>query len=217
MKLWVKQKRPRWSLKVQGLAEALKRGLNEQFWAGHSGGRLAQTGRYGMMRAMSDTEIANEPRRKRRQVIAVAALGIALLGQGLYSFATRPEPYPTVRMPGFGDAPTPSGMFANSGLEVTVRLKDGTELHPNPVDLAGDLRYSAARASLDYAFKPGADGERNPRSTDPEVLDWLSTRTMDLGGQPASEVEFCWRKAVIDITDGTVTRPGECEVATVKL
>ncbi|WP_157180099.1 MULTISPECIES: hypothetical protein [unclassified Rhodococcus (in: high G+C Gram-positive bacteria)] len=168
---------------------------------------------------MPDPAVAkrDDARRKRRQAIAVVAFGAFLLGQGLYSFVTRPEPYPTIRMPGFGDAPTRDGQFAGSGLEITVRFEDGRELHPGPADLASDARYSSARASLDYAFRPSRSGEPNPRSTDPEVVDWLITRTTDLGGRPAHEVEFCWRKAIIDIGDASVTTPDECEIAMVTL
>lgn len=160
---------------------------------------------------------SGEKARKTRQLIFVLILGVLLMLQGLYSFATRPEPYPTIRMPSFGDSPTPSGKFANDGIEISVVLVDGAVLHPSPDELAADVRYSSARETLDHAFRPKGSGERNPRADDPEVVSWLASRVTELSPTPAQEVRFCWRKRVVDISDAAVERIGPCETEVVDI
>lgn len=159
----------------------------------------------------------NHEARKRRELIIVVVVAVALILQGLYSFSTRPEPYPTVRMPGFGDAPKSSGKFANNGVEISVVLANGAVLHPSPDELAGDVRYSSARPTLDYVFRPKANGERNPKADDPEVIAWLSSRVAELSPVPAREVLFCWRKRVVDISDASAELVGPCESENVAL
>ncbi|MFI5435297.1 hypothetical protein ACHMZP_26030 [Rhodococcus baikonurensis] len=157
-------------------------------------------------------------KRSNRRLIAITALAVVLLVQGAYSFGVRPEPYPTIRMPSFGGVPNADGKFSGSGLDITLHYADGSTMSPNPVDLAGDIRYSSARASLDYAFRPSGAGERNTRTADPELVEWLRNRSVEIGsGAIPDSVEFCWRKTIVDITDGTVASTDTCETTRVDL
>lgn len=156
--------------------------------------------------------------RNNRRLIAVAAFGAVLLAQGIYSFGVSPEPYPTIRMPSFGAVPSADGEFVSTGLEITVHYTDGTTVNPNPVDLARDIRYSSARNSLDYAFRPNKAGEENKRASDPELVDWLRDRSVQIGnGSTPDSIEFCWRKTIVNITDGSAVSPGECDTTRVDL
>ncbi|MCD2104985.1 hypothetical protein O4214_20410 [Rhodococcus erythropolis] len=159
-----------------------------------------------------------EAKRSNRRLIAIAALAVVLLAKGAYSFGVRPEPYPTIRMPSFGGVPNSDGRVSGSGLDITLHYTDGTKMSPNPVDLAGDIRYSSARASLDYAFRPSRAGDRNARTADPELVEWLRNRSVEVGsGAIPDSIEFCWRKTIIDITDGTVASTDPCETTRVDL
>ena len=163
---------------------------------------------------MSETEA----KRSNRRLIAIAALTVVLLAQGAYSFGDRPEPYPTIRMPSFGGVPNADGRVSGSGLDITLHYTDGTTMSPNPVDLAGDIRYSSARASLDYAFRSSGAGERNARTADPELVEWLRNRSVEAGsGAIPDSIEFCWRKTIIDITDGNVASTDPRETTRVDL
>lgn len=121
-------------------------------------------------------------------------------------------------MPSFGGVPNADGKFSGSGLDITLHYADGSTMSPNPVDLAGDIRYSSARASLDYAFRPSGAGQRNTRTADPELVEWLRNRSVEIGsGAIPDSVEFCWRKTIVDITDGTVASTDTCETTRVDL
>lgn len=163
------------------------------------------------------TDATASSSRKRKQFAVVAVLITALLLQGLWAFATEPEPYPAVRLPGFGDAPTADGQFADSGLEIEVRYANGLTLRPTPDILASDIRFSSARPTLDEAFRPGPDGAPNPNSSNERVIAWIKKRASLLTSSPPSEVTFCWRTRVINISDATYTYRGECELTKVRM
>lgn len=152
------------------------------------------------------------------RLVAVVALSAVLALQGLWSFATNPEPYPTIRLPGFGSVPNANGDFASTWLDITVTYSDGSTAQPNPVDVADNVRYSSARNTLDYAFRPAKDGRANPRAADPVVVEWLRTRpAISESGQIPEAVTFCWRRATVHISDAEVIKEEPCELAVVKL
>lgn len=159
---------------------------------------------------------ADAPRTRKRITILGALIALLMI-QGLYAFATEPEPYPAIRLPGFGAAPTPDGKFANEGLEITIRYADGTALRPSPDSLASDVRFSSARTTLDRAFRPLQNGTRNPNADKPEVISWLKRQASALNPSSPKEAEFCWRTRVVEIRDGSFEYVGDCKKLVVPL
>lgn len=156
------------------------------------------------------------PARQRRQLITVLIVGVLLLAQGFYAFAVEPEPYPAIRMPGFGAAPSQDGKFTRDGLEILVRYSDGATRKPTPEALVPDVRFSSARATLDKAFRPLANGSANPNADEQQVISWLRQNATSLSGSQPSEVVFCWRKQIVRISDAAVSYPGNCETVRVR-
>lgn len=170
---------------------------------------------------MSKTQIANRSifggRRKRLQFFLVLIVAVTLPAQGAYSFSTENEPYPTIRMPSFGDAPTSSGYFVDDYLDIRVELSDGRTIHPSPDRLASDVRFSSARKILDLAFRPTGDGIPNPNASNPAVVSWLRSHASDLASTSVDKVTFCWRKRSVDIANGEESFIGECELESIQL
>lgn len=167
---------------------------------------------------MQDSELTEARPRARKRLAIVVAFGLFLVLQGVYSFATTPEPYPSVRMPSFGASPNSEGLFPTPSLDITVHYADGFTAQPGPGELSGDIRYSSIRTSLDYAFRPSKSGTPSSRSDDAELRNWLRDNASAI--HPESEpvrVDFCWRASAIDISDGTLVKPDQCELASVEL
>ncbi|WP_146070852.1 hypothetical protein [Arthrobacter sp. B1805] len=136
-----------------------------------------------------------------------------LVAQGLVSFVVEPEPYPTVRMPGFGSAPQADGTWAYTALDVRIHYEDGSSISPHISELLSGIRFSSAKASANFLLGPEASGE-----VDPETRQWLHERAANLndGAEPSS-VQFCWRKTTIDIADASVDTSVPCNTTEVVL
>lgn len=148
----------------------------------------------------------------KRALVLVAFVG-ALVVQAGASFIIEPEPYPAVRMPSFGSAPNKAGIFPTVAATAKITFTDGTTLEPHVSELMNDFRFSAARYSFDYMFKPTSSVE-----PDQEVLDWLAGEARELGGgREPDRIDMCWRKNDLDIRTGTYSRVGECESTVIKL
>ncbi|WP_285240045.1 hypothetical protein [Pseudarthrobacter sp. MEB009] len=145
----------------------------------------------------------------KRRLSALAVFGALLLGQGVYSFAVEPEPYPTVRMPSFGAAPTRAGLFASRMAYVKVTYADGSTVNPRVSEIMDGVRFSAARPTLNYVFKPG-------KPVDDDTRLWLAARAKAVGGgsEPTS-VEVCWQDAAVDVHDARVVNAKPCETTVV--
>lgn len=149
------------------------------------------------------------PKLARRRLTALLAFGGLLLAQGVYSFAVEPEPYPTVRMPSFGAAPTRTGLFPTRIVNIKVSYADGSTSNPRVSELMDGVRFSAARPSLNYAFKPG-------KQIDTETRSWLERRAQALGGGPKpSSVEICWQDAAVNVSDASVVNAKPCDTTVV--
>jgi hypothetical protein len=153
----------------------------------------------------------------RKRAIVVAILAVVLPIQAVYAFAVEPEPYPVIRLPGFGSAPDAGGKFARVGLEISILYSDGKILSPTPHELARPVRFSSARPTLDKAFRPLANGVGNPNASNDQVIAWLRRNASDLESSPPVEAVFCWRKQLVNIVDASVDRQGDCETVKVAL
>lgn len=154
----------------------------------------------------------------RRRLLVAAALALALLVQGAYSFVVVPEPYPAVRMPSFAGAPTPRGLFGTTTLDVTVLYADGSRLTPDVAEFLAPVRPSAARDSADHVFAPGGN-RRSPRPVDdPAVRAFVAERAAALGGgRTPVAVDFCWRAGSVDARTGRYADMPPCDVMRVAL
>lgn len=152
------------------------------------------------------------PKLGRKALIAALFLA-ALVVQAGVSFVLEPEPYPAVKMPSFGDAPNASGIFPTTVASLIVSYKDGTSLTPHVTELFSDFRFSSARYSLDYLFKPGSG-----RPVDAEVLQWLDASARKLApGKLPERIDMCWQKTDLDVRDGTYKSMSPCESVRITL
>ncbi|MBG6184978.1 hypothetical protein IWX65_002956 [Arthrobacter sp. CAN_A214] len=134
-----------------------------------------------------------------------------LVVQGLVSFVVEPEPYPTVRMPGFGSVPKPNGSWAYTSLDVQVQYEDGSTTSPHVSELLEGMRFSSAKASASFLFGPESSGK-----ADDETKTWLLDRAALLqSGETPVSIQFCWRKTTIDIADASVDTSVPCETTEV--
>lgn len=148
----------------------------------------------------------------RRALITVAFLS-ALVVQAGVSFVVEPEPYPAVKMPAFGDAPKPSGLFRTSVASITITYKDGSTLTPPVSELFDDFRFSSARYSLDYVFKPDSG-----RTADAEVIEWLTRNARDLAsGKDPQHIDMCWKVADLNIRSAEYENVSPCTTARIEL
>lgn len=149
------------------------------------------------------------PKLGRRRLAGVVLFGSLLLGQGVYSFAVEPEPYPAVRMPSFGAAPTRDGLFPSRMVSITVTYVDGSVANPRVSELMNGVRFSAARPTLDFAFAPGKTIDQPSRS-------WLQDRARDIGpGSDPESVEICWQNAAVDVRNAHIVNAKPCETTVV--
>lgn len=151
-------------------------------------------------------------RLSKRALTIVAFLG-ALVVQAGVSFALEHEPYPGIRMPSFGSSPNRAGLFSTVVASTKITYADGTILKPHVTELMSDFRFSAARYSFDYMFKPGSSAK-----PDPEVLTWLYSEARELGGGKAPKrIEMCWTKTDLDIRTAAHKETDECESTVIDL
>ena len=148
----------------------------------------------------------------RRALVVVAFLS-ALVVQSGVSFAVEPEPYPAIKMPTFADAPKASGIFPTSVVSLTITYQDGSTITPHVSEVFDEFRFSSARYSLDYLFKPGAD-----RPIDSEVTEWLAANARDLApGKVPDRIDMCWQKADLDIRSAEYENLSPCEAVRIEL
>ncbi len=147
-----------------------------------------------------------------RALTTMAFIGALVIQAGI-SFIVEPEPYPAVRMPSFGSAPNKSNMFPTDVASVKITYSDGTTLEPHVSELLSSFRFSSARYSFDYVFKPGSPG-----TPDQEVITWLAGQARELaGGKNPKQIEMCWYKTELDIRSATYKNIGECDAVVIKL
>lgn len=145
----------------------------------------------------------------KRRLMALAVFGGLLLSQGVYSFAVEPEPYPAVRMPSFGASPTRAGLFPGRMAYVKVTYADGSTVNPRISEIMDGVRFSAARPTLNYVFKPG-------KAVDDQTRLWLKTRAKAVGdGSEPTAVEVCWQDAAVDVHNAQVVGAKPCETTVV--
>lgn len=148
----------------------------------------------------------------KRGLLTIAFVG-ALVVQAGVSFALEDEPYPGIRMPAFGSAPNRAGMFPTVVATAKITYADGTTLEPHVTELMNDFRFSSARYSFDYMFKPDSTVE-----PDSEVLAWLSAGARELGdGKEPERIDLCWTKTDLDIRSASYENASECESTVIDL
>lgn len=143
-----------------------------------------------------------------RPLVAVIAFATLLPAQLGVSLLAGHEPYPTIRMPGFGDAPTAEGFFPTQLTRVSIEYEDGTNLTPHVADLMKDFRYSSSVPSFNYLFKDDSRWE----AARPEVEPWLYSTVHAL--HPTSRpttVSICWYRADVDVWTSEYVNSSECE------
>ncbi|WP_197382506.1 hypothetical protein [Mycolicibacterium mengxianglii] len=130
----------------------------------------------------------------------------ALVVQGYFSFAIKPEPYPSVRMPNFGPAADSNGTFGVTLARAEVVSSDGTAQPISSTELMSEFRFSTARPSYDYMFM-SSDTSR----ITPEVRAWLRKRTEELvkSHRPV-ELKMCWQRSTFSLYDAKITDQGPC-------
>ena len=140
------------------------------------------------------------------RVIAVGMFAIILVGQGVFSFAIKPEPYPSVRMPNFGTAASSDGTFDVPLARAEVVNVDGSIDAISPTALMAEFRFSTARPSFDYLFQ-----RSEPSKITPKVRHWLRERIAEIAAdtQPA-ELRMCWQKSSVSLSDASVVRSEPC-------
>lgn len=161
--------------------------------------------------AAVDPAISSQSRLRVFVILGFCAL---LAVQGVLSFATRPEPYPTIRMPGFAASSIDNERFENvTTVSVTIEYEDGPTINPHPAELMDDFKPSSARPSLDHVFRVDSGA-----SVSPEVTDWLHDRAQDLGdGNTPTHVEFCWQEVAIEIATAESVDEQPCETTRIEL
>lgn len=149
------------------------------------------------------------PKLARRRLAGVILFGGLLFVQGVYSFAVEPEPYPAIRMPSFGAAPTKDGLFPSRMVSIKVTYVDGSTGNPRVSELMNGVRFSAARPTLNFALAPG-------KSIDEPTRSWLRDRAKEVGpGADPANVEICWQDAAVDIRNAHVVNAQPCETTVV--
>jgi hypothetical protein len=119
-------------------------------------------------------------------------------------------------MPGFGTAPNREGIFTMNQETISLGYSDGHVVDVTAQDLMSDFRYSSARPSVNYMFKPKKDG--TPPDVDENVVDWLRLRAQDLGdGSMPQYIEFSWQPIKVDVRDVGITSDGDPQITRIEL
>ncbi|MEX5263389.1 hypothetical protein RF640_05065 [Kocuria sp. CPCC 205231] len=148
-----------------------------------------------------------------RNLIVVALFGLFLVTQLAMSSIVDPEPYPTIRMPGFGAAPDSNGMFDTKAVDISIHYEDGVTINPHVADVMRGFRYSSATHSFNYVFS-----ESEISRVDKEVAEWLAARATDLRPHSSpSYVEICWYSFQLDISTVEEVDATPCELRRVNL
>ena len=163
---------------------------------------------------MGTGAVASETQKRRRNGLTIVVVFLLLLAvQGFYSFRVWPEPYPVIRMPAFAAASSAKGTLPLTFVKGSVHFADGTTQEIDPLAVMETMRFSTARPTLDYAFGPSSS-----RQWSPEVHSWLHDRVEAVTGRTdATEVRFCWQKALVHNDDARVSDQQPCEWTEVPL
>ena len=163
----------------------------------------------------SPTDAGRARSGSRRRLWVLVLTGLLLAAQGAYSLSTRPEPYPTVRMPVFGNAPTEDGLWETESLGVTVGYTDGTTSSAGVRELMGGVRGNWARPTLENAF--WSDGDRPRAVDDPETRAWLTERAREVGdGREPAWLEVARCEVDVDVRTRRETVV-DCETKRIEL
>jgi hypothetical protein len=147
------------------------------------------------------------------RLIVVVAFALLLIGQGYLSFAIRPEPYPSIRMPSFGPAAKDDGTVGVTFAHVEAIGSNGSVRQIPVVELMDDFRFSTARPSFDYIFR-----DSEPSRIPPSVKSWLRERLDKIdSGIDATAVRICWQVSRVRISDSSVASEQPCTWKTVVL
>jgi hypothetical protein len=146
-------------------------------------------------------------------VIVVSTFAVPLIGQGALSFLVEPEPYPTVRMPNFGRAPTPEGRMRVTSARMEAVGADGTTRTVDASALMSTFRFSAARPSYDHLLR-----NAEPSTLSGPAKAWLRARieTLNQGVRPI-EVRMCWQQSEVSVVDGSTVHQQPCTWRTLPL
>lgn len=148
------------------------------------------------------------------RLVTVTVFGALLVVQGFFSFIILPEPYPTIRMPGFGLAATTDGTLPVVIAHAEAIDENGSVQAISPTSLMNQFRFSTARPSYDYLFGTTS----NPALITPEVKEWLRNRIEVVsGGTRAVEVRMCWQKTDVSVFDASLVRQEPCVWRAIKL
>lgn len=146
------------------------------------------------------------------RTVTVVLFVFLLAAQGVYSFAVKPEPYPSIRMPDFGPAAAPDKTFKLPIARAEVVNRDGSSRAVSPYELMADFHFDMARPSYDYLFKSS-----DPSMITPSVKIWLRNRLGEIepGAEP-TELRMCWQPTTISLTDASVVGQEPCAWRVVK-
>ncbi|WP_152609254.1 hypothetical protein [Kocuria rosea] len=142
-----------------------------------------------------------------RNLLVVGIFSFFLMGQLGGSLALNSEPYPLVRMPGFGDAPDKDGKFPVEIASVSLTYDDGTTIHPHVAEFMNNFRYSSSVYSFNYMFK-----DNDNAMIDDEVTSWMYDTAKKL--HPESKptyIDVCWFKAEVNIKSAEYENKTACD------
>lgn len=156
---------------------------------------------------MTTTQSTEKKTGRPWRLIVVAAFLIFLAIQGVVSFKVTPEPYPMIRMPSFGLAASAQGTYPVTFISGEVDFGDGTSADIDPYAIVNTLRFSTARPSLDYVFKPPKGGDVSDH-----LRDWLRGRVESVTGRDdATDLRLCWEDVSVHVEDASISDRQPCE------
>ncbi|WP_382307699.1 hypothetical protein [Herbiconiux sp. UC225_62] len=145
-------------------------------------------------------------RRSRLRLLVVVLFAIFLAAQGALSFVTKPEPYPSIRMPGFGTSPSSDGLFSTSQTLITIRYDDGTATTPAIEELMHGVRFSVAGPAFNHVFPAAGSGQISDA-----VRVWLREKAFELGdGAQPMTLEICRISAHVNVQTGQIVDQTPC-------
>jgi hypothetical protein len=162
---------------------------------------------------LTATQSTEKKTRRPWRLTLVAAFLIFLAIQGFISFKMRPEPYPMIRMPSFGLAASADGTYPVTFVSGEVDFTDGTSAGIDPYAIMSTLRFSTARPSLDYVFKPPKTGDVSDH-----LREWLRGRVQSVTGRDdAIDLRLCWEDVSVHVRDARISDGQPCEWTEVAL
>ena len=147
---------------------------------------------------LSDRTIAT----RRRQLLGAVVLVLVLLLQAAWSFSTRPEPFPSVRLPAFGSAATADGVFPKSTVELAITYAEGEDTAVDVRELMTGFAGNSARPSLEWAVTTD-DGTTT--AAQDQALAWIAGRARTLADDGREPVGLVIRSCAVDIHIRTAT------------